>query len=379
MSYRDPYSGHYAAGASTRYGYESHQQPHYADPQQQQQYPTSQSYRRPYYDDDMANEPEEANPYMSNSNSNGNFNNNAQSYNLNDERHIGEQPDYSYGENARAGAYDYPPVQRDRSVRSVGRSRTGDSFGPARKEASGFDQGEFGPPAVVARKSRTPRALREYRYDHQGNLWTKGGRGRCAGRVCCCSLMTAVFLIVSIVLTLALYARPPNIEIGDVQAVPVNGSVLQMGGSSGLDFQVNLGVAISVSNPNYFSVGLKKIDLELTYPINDTPVGGGETKDINFKANSQTNFTFPFHLTYNPVEDPSSAILSDLLGKCGANPQNVVINYKITLGIRILIITVSPVVSNQFNFRCPVDLSNLSKIAGGLGLREDTNGTSIVT
>ena len=36
------------------------------------------------------------------------------------------------------------------------------------------------------------------------NNVVKGGRGRCAARVCCCSLMTTVFLIVSIVLALAL-------------------------------------------------------------------------------------------------------------------------------------------------------------------------------
>ncbi|PPQ84323.1 hypothetical protein CVT25_011597 [Psilocybe cyanescens] len=353
MSYRDPYSEHYAMGSSSRY----ERQPHYAEPAPQQ-YSNSQS-PYPYYDD-MADEPA-SNPYLTNNN------NNAQAYK--DERYIGDQPDYSYGENAKPG-YGYPPVQqRGRSVRSTLRSnRPSDSLAPARKEASGFDQGEFAPSKVVARKSRTPRALREYRYDHQGNLWTK---------VCLSARslgwdpgLTSVKRAVEgavpgdIVLTLALYARPPNITIGDVEAFPQNGSVLQPGTPDG--FQVNLGVAISVSNPNYFSVGLKKIDLQLTYPINNTAAGGGDTKDINFKAKSQTDFTFPFHLMYSPSSDPNGAIFVDLSSKCGKTPQNIVINYKITLGIRILIVTVSPVITNTFNFKCPVDISNLGSVIGGI-------------
>lgn len=43
-----------------------------------------------------------------------------------------------------------------------------------------------------------------WRKDFNGGLWTKGGRGRCIGRFCCCSLMTVVFLLASILLTLAL-------------------------------------------------------------------------------------------------------------------------------------------------------------------------------
>ncbi|KAF8911974.1 hypothetical protein CPB84DRAFT_1760926 [Gymnopilus junonius] len=178
--------------------------------------------------------------------------------------------------------------------------------------------------------------------------------------------MTAVFLIVSIVLALALWIRPPSIYIGNVQTTVENGSAIQQT-SNGI--QVNLGVNISVSNPNYFSVDFKKIEAEIFYPIQNTPVGGGQANNIVFKSNSQTNFTFPFALNYNSTADPGGAIILDLAQKCGVTPgstkSNINVNYSITLGIRILLVTISPVISNQFSFPCPLQASDISKFLNG--------------
>jgi len=256
----------------------------------------------------------------------------------------------------------YPPPQREPTRGKL------PSVAPVRRESrtSGFDQGEFTPAGMAARgpKSRIPQTLKEYRYGHQGNLCTKGGRLRCFGRICCCSLMTTVFLLVSIILALALWIRPPSIVIGSVQTMSVNGNVVQ---PTAEGLTVNLGVGISVSNPNYFSVSFKTIDAELFYPINNTAVGGGSTNNIVFHSRSQTNFTFPFSLSYNVTEDPKSLIIDDLAKKCGVSgtASNLSIDYKITLGIRILLATISPVISNQFNFPCPISASDISKFLTG--------------
>jgi len=253
----------------------------------------------------------------------------------------------------------YPPPQREPTLPSR-RTKPLVSVAPVRRESSGFDQGEFTPGGVVVRGPKSAQALREYRYGHQGNLCTKGGRVRCFARICCCSLMTTVFLIVSIVLALALWVRPPSITIGSVQTMTgTTGSVVQTT-TDGLT--VNLGVNISVINPNYFSVDFKKINAEIFYPINNTPVGGGSTTDIVFHSRSQTSFIFPFSLSYNITEDPHGAVLADLISKCGAEKSNLNITYKIALGIRILIATISPVISNQFNFPCPISTSDLGSL-----------------
>lgn len=46
--------------------------------------------------------------------------------------------------------------------------------------------------------------MRKWRYDHQGNLWSAGSRGRCIGRFFCCTVMIFVFVLLSIILSLAL-------------------------------------------------------------------------------------------------------------------------------------------------------------------------------
>ncbi|KAF8969820.1 hypothetical protein BDZ97DRAFT_1914948 [Flammula alnicola] len=336
MSYKDPYSVQYAAGTSAQY-HNSHAEP----PQDYNSYPAHQTY------DNMGGG-EVYNPYTSS---------NTRAYR--DERQPDEgQPDYN----------DYPPPQRrstKASTSGFSKKKPSVAVVPVRKEASGFEQGEFTPAGSKVQKSRTPRDLREYRYDHQGNLWTKGGRGRCAGRVCCCTLMTTVFLIVSIVLALALWIRPPSISIGGVQTMTVNGTTIQQV-TDGI--QVNLGVNISVQNPNYFTVDFKKIDAQIFYPINDTPVGGGDAQNIIFRSHSETNFTFPFMLEYNSTADTGNKVILDLASKCGVGSSqktNIVVNYKITLGIRILLVTISPVITNQFSFPCPLSASDISKFIGG--------------
>jgi hypothetical protein len=73
-------------------------------------------------------------------------------------------------------------------------------------------------------------------------------------------------------------------------------------------------------------------------------------------------------------------VILDLATKCGVGggtKTNINVNYKITvssssfrfrkvtnavlqLGIRILLVTISPVISNQFNFPCPLQASDIS-------------------
>ncbi|KAF9469167.1 hypothetical protein BDZ94DRAFT_360972 [Collybia nuda] len=215
---------------------------------------------------------------------------------------------------------------------------------------------------------RTARALRNYRYDHQGNLWTKGGRGRCIGRFCCCTLMIGLLLFISIILALALWIRPPNITVGGVETVTKSGSPIQLLQDG---ITIDLGVNITVDNPNYFAVNFKQIKAEIIYPINNTNIGEGIAKDVVFKSNSQTNWTFPFAINYRTNLDPQSRTLVDLAQKCGINgsKSNISVNYKITqLGLRILFITVSPVVTNTFSFMCPIDASDIEPLLKSTGI-----------
>jgi len=229
-----------------------------------------------------------------------------------------------------------------------------DTLAPNTKETSIFEHSPI-------EKS----ALKNYRYQNQGALWTKGGRGRCFGRFCCCTLLIALFLIISVVLTLLLWVRPPNITIGGVNA-PSTGSEIQVT-SDGLN--INLGVNISVENPNFFGVSFNKIQADIFYPINNTPIGGGNETDITFDSHSQTNFTFPFMIAYQKSLDPNNKILVDIATKCGfigGTSSPITVDYKITLALKVLFITISPVVSNTLSFACPLSQSDISSVASGL-------------
>lgn len=134
MSYRDPYSGHYAAGSSGQY------QPQYSpEPAQDRpSYPTQQPYN---------NIGEESyNPYATN----------PQSYGDSRQFEEQDQPDYSYGDNQQS-YNDYPPVARQQTQRSTLSRKSKQpsvSVLPVRKEESGFEAGEFTPGTGAPQRAR---------------------------------------------------------------------------------------------------------------------------------------------------------------------------------------------------------------------------------
>ncbi|KAG9318698.1 hypothetical protein JVU11DRAFT_794 [Chiua virens] len=244
---------------------------------------------------------------------------------------------------------------------NYGRSQNLGESGHHKSESTQYDQGGFARATTGNRR----RDLRNWRYEHHGGLWTKGGRGTCIGRFCCCTLMITVFLIVSILLPLALWTRPPNIVVGNVQ-VASNGSEIQVL-SDGV--QINLDIPIYVSNPNYFSVSFSSIKADIYYPINNTLIGQGQENDITFHSHTNTNFTFPFSIAYTTTMASSAAIITDLLGKCGiggSTASDITVDYDITLALRILFFTVSPTISNSASFACPLSASDISSLTSGL-------------
>jgi len=179
--------------------------------------------------------------------------------------------------------------------------------------------------------------------------------------------MSIVFLVVTILLAFVLWLRPPSIDIGNVAPMASGGSVVQQTGNG---ININMGVNISVNNPNFFAVNFKKITAQIYYPINNTGIGNGVANNIVFKSDAQTNFTFPFSIDYSTSIDPKNLILLDLAEKCGilGTKTDLTVNYKITVGVQILFVTISPSISNTFTFACPLTASDLSGLLGSTGL-----------
>ncbi|KAG9102817.1 hypothetical protein FRC06_001006 [Ceratobasidium sp. 370] len=205
--------------------------------------------------------------------------------------------------------------------------------------------------------------LRLWRHDEHGNVWTKGSRTRCVGRFCCCTVMTTVFLIVSVALTLGLWVRPPDISFNGIK-MPANGSTV-VAQTTGIT--INLNLAIGVVNPNFFSADFSAIQAKAFYPGVSQQIGGGTLNNINFPSHSDTNFLFPFSINYTEAIDPNKAIIKDIAVKCGFignTKSDIPVNYQLTLKLKVLGLTISPSFSGSASFSCPLQASDIS----GLGI-----------
>ncbi|KAF8610520.1 hypothetical protein BDV93DRAFT_483817 [Ceratobasidium sp. AG-I] len=203
--------------------------------------------------------------------------------------------------------------------------------------------------------------LRLWRHDEHGNVWTKGSRTRCVGRFCCCTIMTTIFLIVSIVLTLGLWVRPPDISFDGIK-MPTNGSTVE---AQTTGITINLNLAIGVINPNFFAADFSAIQAKAFYPGVSQQIGGGILNNINFPAHSDTSFLFPFAINYTEAIDPNKTIIKDIAVKCGFignSKSDIPVNYQLTLKLKILGVTISPSFSGSASFSCPLKASDISGI-----------------
>ncbi|KAI0029381.1 hypothetical protein K488DRAFT_88800 [Vararia minispora EC-137] len=198
----------------------------------------------------------------------------------------------------------------------------------------------------------TPRPnpnMKRFKYERDG-LWTRGGGLRSCGRFLCCTLLIGVWMLVGIILALVLYLRPPNVVVGTAQLPSSN----QVQSISGGGIRINVEIPITVSNPSYLSI---------YYPINNTFIGNGTLKNTPLPSFSNKSFDFPFSLDYTSSIDPQQTIITDIVTKCAAK-QDLTVRYDLTVGVRVLGVTVSPSVSNNVSFTCPLDTSSLSNISG---------------
>lgn len=102
---------------------------------------------------------------------------------------------------------------------------------------------------------------------------------------------------------------------------------------------------------------LKKI-MKAYYPeAGPEPVGGGLMDHQYVPRYSDFNFTYPFAIKYNAVQDTDRTLLHLLVQKCGltgGQPQQLTINYVINLAVKVLFVTVHPTITDSTSFVCPV-------------------------
>ncbi|WWC65830.1 uncharacterized protein I303_108452 [Kwoniella dejecticola CBS 10117] len=258
----------------------------------------------------------------------------------NDSNPYGEEPRYpSYPADPSAG--DYQPHSSTEKVTDEGQYENTQRAQPGR---SGLRQ----PPRSIAEMGPPPRStgiLRMWRKDERGKQWSRGGGVRMSLRLCCCCFTIAIILVVSIILSIILYVRPPSFALNSVN---IGSSPVSLT-TNGLT--VSFDLSISVANPNWFNADFKEITATAKYPGNNTnSFGGGTLYNLNF--------------------DPNQVILKDLISKCGisgGSVKDITVDYDLYLKLKILGITVSPTISNSASFECPITASDIESIIGNDG------------
>jgi len=275
---------------------------------------------------------------------------------------------YSEGQRQPHPTYDQGAPYRDEYFQApyahgTGSTGTPASGSPPREKDQPFSAEVLG----LATPRGNSAALRRYRYENN-DLWTRGGGLRCCGRLLCCTLFIALWMIIGIILALVLYLRPPNVVIGNAQLATTN-QVQNVDGG----LKINVEIPIEVINPSYLDVDLSKVYATIFYPINHTRIGNGSLTDTKLPAFTTMNFTFPFSLEYTSDIDPSQAIITDILNKCLGKEQ-LTVQYDLTVGVKVLSVTVSPSISNNASFACPFDASSASSVLGGLNVSSIIGG-----
>ncbi|KAI0831272.1 hypothetical protein BC628DRAFT_1461899 [Trametes gibbosa] len=249
-------------------------------------------------------------------------------------------------------------VQQQQAHRTYDQGGYGDEYdgsGRAKEAGSGLRNGyEHGEDAVpVPLGEKTSASVRAWRYEHQGKMWTKGSRTRCFGRFFCCTLMIFIFLLISIILSLALWLRPPNIIVGtptpDLNTFNIDPDTESI--------SLGMPVNVSINNPNYFSVDISYLDATVLYPINNTQIGSGHKGKVVLNQHEQTNFTFPVTVAYNATSDPSGAVLLDLAKRCGldgSSGSDVSLTVNVKVALKIFSIPITHTITDKVSFSCPL-------------------------
>jgi len=206
--------------------------------------------------------------------------------------------------------------------------------------------------------------LRMWRRDDRGKQWTRGGGFRSCCRFFCCFLMTFVFIVLAVILSLAAFIRPPDITFNGI-STPSNGNIIQT--ISADSFIVNLDLNIGVRNPNFFDVDFNSITAKIFYPGFTPQLGSGNVTNVQFKSNTATTLAFPIALNYSTTADPSLGILTSIGQKCGlggAAQSNINVNFSITLALKILASQITPTVSSTIGFACPFTQQEIDDVIG---------------
>ncbi|KAL1916780.1 uncharacterized protein VTP21DRAFT_5484 [Calcarisporiella thermophila] len=176
-----------------------------------------------------------------------------------------------------------------------------------------------------------------------------------------CGCLVLLIILIIVIGALAATFKQPNINFKGTGPSP-DGRPTYL--AQGRNFSINMGLDVSVENPNIFGASFSMIKAEAFYPVPNAsagsrgvPVGGGNLTDVYFGPKSTTELNFPFSIQYTSDMPNAQAVLADIASKCGFTggpKQKLTVNYNLILYLRILFFTISPTLQESASFNCPL-------------------------
>ncbi|CAO1625421.1 unnamed protein product [Sympodiomycopsis kandeliae] len=194
-----------------------------------------------------------------------------------------------------------------------------------------------------------------------------------------CIVIWAIIIIVSVVLLVVTFAKPPNVAVMSISVPDANDFSV-----AGTSFKANGSVNFAISNPNSFSATIQHLQAHL-YDANigkSVSVGNGSLINQKIKAHDNTTIVFPFDVALDLASD-ATQLISDVAQQCGLSDLLSSISSKtrreeleqrasnqlkvlleIDAKISILSVGISIPISQNISIDCPT--AALQKVIGSL-------------
>lgn len=88
------------------------------------------------------------------------------------------------------------------------------------------------------------------------------------------------------------FVRPPSITLNNTNVNPATAQF----DLNEKHINLDIGLDITVRNPNWFGANFKQISATIKYPGLDSKFGGGDVYNTKFPAYTESTFNFPLKL-----------------------------------------------------------------------------------
>jgi hypothetical protein len=178
-----------------------------------------------------------------------------------------------------------------------------------------------------------------------------------------------IFTLVSIVLglvalgtTLALlFCRERNVSF-ELLPLAIDNSTINVTPDG---FSLPLNPGVRSRNDNYFDIVLTDVLVRGTHPLyaqGTVPMGTGSVSGVVLESRDETQFNFPFFVSFNRTYDPELLYFERLLTNCSATPDIARLYFDVSIDVNFKMWAKSGSINRQMEILVPCPISQAQAI-----------------